>query len=240
MSERDVVFEVDDFSYFFVGPHARNPDKRKRLTEKLVAFTTQLCDASQIREAMRRYIDVSTEDDFINPGLFRPKADNFWITIGPKERRSRCHVTVRVSDAGIDLELFAPHKDFTSALIDKVETRPVDFLQSISRIGMDDPYHFRHREAHYFDPSSSFKGQRIIRRIDYLLLHPSILTRKNFKELIVQPIRDRMHLEQLRPELFLVRHFSLSDLVANRKAVEHLAAAVDPMLPYLEFALDLP
>jgi hypothetical protein len=49
-----------------------------------------------------------------------------------------------------------------------------------------------------------------------------------------------MHLEQLRPELFLVRHFSLSDLVANRKAVEHLATAVDPMLPYLEFALDLP
>src|SRR5688572_979013 len=160
MNFQDSIFEIEDFSYFFVGPQARDPAKRARLAEKLVAFATRLCDASQIRDAMRRYVDISADEDLISPGLFRPKADNFWITIGPKERRSRCHVTLRISEAGMALEVFAPHKNFTSALVDKIEAKPEEFLRSINTIGMDDPYHFRHREAHYYDPSSSFKGQR--------------------------------------------------------------------------------
>jgi hypothetical protein len=100
------------------------------------------------------------------------------------------------------------------------------------------PYFIRLREAYYHNPDSSYKGQRIGTAVDYLEIHPKVVTIENLKNLIVDPVEVRLSKRQLRPEIFLVRKFKLSELVGNSEVVDMVASAAAPMLSYLEFALD--
>lgn len=232
----DTTFDLDDFGFFLLKPEDRDDAVRALLTRKLTHFTEQLIETDALKSVVRSY-EVSGQAA-VNPGIFRKASSNFWITIGPKERRDRCHFTIRLSEEGIALEAFSPHRSFTTRLIEKIETKSAEFIKAIAPL-QSGPYLFRLREAIYSDPDSSYKGQRISHWLDYLQIHPSVLTKSNLATLIIEPIRQRLEMNELRPELFLVRQFTLSELVGNSNIVKDVAAAAKPMLPYLRFALTL-
>jgi hypothetical protein len=232
----DTTFDLEDFGFFLLKPEDRDDAIRALLTRKLTQFTEQLIETDAVKSVVNSY-NIAGQAA-VNPGVFRKASSNFWITIGPKERRDRCHFTIRLSEEGIALEAFSPHRSFTTRLVNKIEEKPGDFLNAITEL-KSPAYHFRLREAMYSDPDSSYKGQRIDSWLDYLQIHPSVLNKSNLGTLVVDPIRRRLQLSELRPELFLVRHFSLSELVGNSNIVSDVAAAAKPMLPYLRFALTL-
>jgi hypothetical protein len=234
----DTTFDLDDFGFFLLKSDDRDDTVRSLLTRKLLRFTEELTKTEVVQSVVHTYGARGKSARFVNPGVFRKTSDNFWISIGPKARRKACHFTIRLSETGIALEAFSPYKSFTSPLIAKIAASPSDFLRSLKSL-KDPSYQFRLREAHYDDPESSYKGQRIGWWLDYLHIHPSVLNRTNVSQLIVDPIRRRLGMSDLRPELFLVRQFTLSELVGNSNIVDDVAAAAKPMLPYLRFALDL-
>jgi hypothetical protein len=144
---------------------------------------------------------------------------------------------VRLTEDGIDLELFSPHRNFTTKLLRKVSADPTSLIKSLKPFKVASPYHFRLREAHYYDPTSHFKGQRIARKVDFMTVHPAIVSKRNVEHVIIEPLRSRLGQGHLRPEIFLVRHFPLSEIVGKEGVVGLVARAVEPMMPYFNFAL---
>jgi hypothetical protein len=206
----------------------------------LDGFAKEFSASTAVKRIVRYYGGTSSRpNEFVSPGVFRKESSNYWITVGPKERRSYCHFTVRISEEGISLEAFSPHKSFTRRFVRKIAAQPKAFIASLSAIDARAPYSIRLREAYYHDPQSSYKGQRISDKVDYLEIHPRVLTEANVSTLVIEPIRARLENPALRPEVFLVRHFRLSELVGNTGVVELVATAAGSMLGYLQFALDL-
>jgi hypothetical protein len=236
----DTTFDIDDFGYFLLRPAERDTATRTLLGRKLVRFTRELTQSKSLARIVRRYgargADVSK---FVNPGVFRKESANYWITIGPKTRRDRCHFTVRLGEDGISLEAFSPHKTFTQKLVRKIGRDPKAFIASLRDIRRDEPFVLRLREAYFRDPTSTYKGQRIGRVVDYMVIHPRVLTLSNMSQLVVEPTRKRLANPKLRPEIFLVRHFPLSEVVGNSRVVETVANAAERMLGYFQFALDV-
>jgi hypothetical protein len=235
----DTTFDLDDFGYFLLKVTERDAATRALLSRKLVRFTEELTQTRALKQIVRRYSERANVSTFVNPGIFRRDSTNYWITIGTKDRRDSCHFTVRLGEDGISLEAFSPHQSFTRKLVGKIEREPRAFVESFRTIRKDEPFVVRLREAHYQDPASSYKGQRIGRKVDYLEVHPRVLTTENVRQLIVEPTRRRLSKRNLRPEIFLVRHFQLSEVVGNSRVVETVAQAAESMLGYFQFALDV-
>ncbi len=234
------TFDLEDFGYFVLPTSDRDNTQRGLLRRKLMQFTEQLGKTQAMRRVIRRYAGKATDPrQYVSPGMFRKDAKNFWITVGPKERRDRCHFNVRIDEAGIALEVFSPHKSFTRRLLNKIKTKPGEFVESLSPMKRRDPYVIRLREAYYHDPKSPYKGQRISQAVDFIELHPRVVTVENLWKLIVEPMEVRLADPRLRPEMFLVRSFGISELVGDSDVVTRLASAAAPMLRYLDFALDL-
>ncbi len=234
----NVTFEVDDFGYFLLKGDDRTATQRALLKRKLDQFTSELVRSPGSRRAVRRYTD-NGRYTAVNPGTLRKTSEDYWITIGPKERRDRCHLTVRLTQDGVSMEVFSPHKSFTRRLLRKIEDRPEQFLASLTSMKHKDPYAFRLREAYYSRPDSFYRGQRIGSKFDYLEVHPGQLTLENLESLILRPVRERLQRRDLRPEVFLVRRFRLNELVGRSDVVEIVSKAAEPMLNYFTFALHL-
>jgi hypothetical protein len=231
------TFDLEDFGYFLMPPKDRHKTQRELLKRKLNRFVEDLSSSKTMRRVIQRYAGpVSHPSKFVQPGKLQET--NYWITVGRKERRNSCHFTVRLNEEGISLEVFAPHKSFTKQFIEKIKKRPDGFISALSPMKSKSPYFIRLREAYYHNPDSSYKGQRIGTAVDYLEIHPKVVTIENLKNLIVDPVEVRLSKRQLRPEIFLVRKFKLSELVGNSEVVDMVASAAAPMLSYLEFALD--
>lgn len=236
----DTTFDLDDFGYFLLKGAERDAATRALLNRKLVRFTEELTRTRALKSIVRRYSGQATSASrFVNPGVFRKDSTNYWITIGTKDRRDSCHFTVRLAEDGISLEAFSPHQSFTRKLVGKIEREPRAFVESFRTIRKDEPFIVRLREAHYKDPASSYKGQRIGRRVDHLEVHPRVLTTENVRQLIVEPTRQRLSKRNLRPEISLVRHFQLSEVVGNSRVVETVSQAAECMLEYFQFALEV-
>ena len=235
----DTTFDLDDFGYFLLPAADRDSASRSLLKRKLVRFTEELTGSTELRRVRRLYGGGRETTTPVSPGVFRKDSTNYWITIGPKERRNRCHLTVRLSESGIALEAFSPHKSFTKRFITKIERAPDSFLRVLRPVCNDEPYAIRLREAYFHDPESAYKGRRIGRRADYLEVLPEILNRDNLHNFIIEPVAGRLNSQQLRPEICLVRRFGLTECVGNSNVVAMVASAAEPMLDYLEFALDV-
>jgi hypothetical protein len=235
----DTTFDLHDFGYFLLDPRDRDSSTRTLLAQKLARFSEEFIKAPSIQSVVRRYGGKAGSQEYVSPGVFRRESQNYWITIGPKDRRDRCHFTLRLEEDGISLEVFSPYRSFTKPLVEKIESNPTDFVAALAPMRNEDHYFFRLREAHYHDPHSSYKGQRIGKKVDFLHIDTRVLTPDNVLTLIVEPIKRRLKDSSLRPEIFLVRHFSLSELVGKSDVVARVAAAAQPMLPYLEYALAL-
>ncbi|MHB8843995.1 MAG: hypothetical protein ACYC7L_04540 [Nitrospirota bacterium] len=231
------TFDLEDFGYFLMPPKDRHKTQRELLKRKLNRFAEDLGSSKTMHRVIKRYAGTASHPStFVQPGKLQET--NYWITLGRKERRNSCHFTVRLNEEGISLEVFAPHKSFTKQLIEKIKNRPADFLAALSPMKRKSPYFIRLREAYYHDPDSRYKGQRIGSAVDYLEIHPQAVTINNFDKLIIEPVAARLNKHELRPEIFLVRKFKLSELVGNSKVVDMVVSAAAPMLKYLEFALD--
>lgn len=228
------TFDLDDFGYFIARTGDRESDERRIVQRKLHAFAESLARSKGVRRFVKR--SGGNPRDPVHPGKFKKDADNHWITIGGKERRHRVHFTVRVGQDGITLEAFSPHLKFTKRLLSKLEAEPKAFLRSLRSIGKAEPYLIRLRESHYKDPTSHYKGRSIGRRIDFLLVHPRTVNEQNLATLILEPLRMRLRKKDRRPEMFLVRHFPLDEVVGNAAIVDAVAAAADKMLGYMKFA----
>jgi hypothetical protein len=228
------TFDLEDFGYFTLPPEDRHDSQRALLKRKLLQFTEDLSSTQAMLQVTRHYAGGTNRPrDLVNPGVFRRDAKGYWITVGRKERRNRCHFTVRLSEGGISLEVFSPHKSFTSRLVRMIRGTPGNFVASLKPMKRRDPYVIRH------DPESSYKGQRISHFVDFLEIHPRVITANNVQQLVIEPVEVRLRRRDLRPEIFLVRNFNLSELVGNSKVVNTVAAAATPMLRYLDFALRL-
>lgn len=233
-------FEADDFLFFTLHSSDRTPTYKSLVRRKLELFTKELGETNVVRTIFRMYDLPNTRAlPYVSPGIFRDNSDNFWITLGPKERRNNCHLTVRISEGGIGLDAFAPHKSFTTKLIHEIKSEPRKFLACIRSIPRKEPYRIRLREARYANPDSSYKGQRISSRLDYLEVHPAVLNADNIQPLLIEPVLKRLKEKTLRPEIFLVRNFSLSELLGKTDTVALVTDAAKSMLPYVKFALDV-
>lgn len=235
----DTTFDLHDFGYFLLDKRDREPAVRALLARKLQRFTEHFIETPVIQAVLKQYGVKANSKQFVKPGVFRRESVNYWITISPKERQERCHFTLRLSEDGISLEVFSPHLSFTKPLVRRIASAPQAFVDSLAPLRERDGYFFRLREAYYENPSSSYKGQRIGRRVDFLHIDPRVLTATNVGSFIVEPVRRRFNDPRLRPEIFLVRHFGLSQLVGKSDVVSQLAASAEPMLPYLEYALQV-
>jgi hypothetical protein len=236
----DTTFDLDDFGYFLLKEAERDAATRVLLRRKLLRFTEELTRTRALRNIVRRYGGSDTNlSRFVNPGVFPKGSDNYWITVSPKERRDRCHFTVRLGQNGISLQAFSPHQSFTKRLVAKIAKDAHGFVASFRTISRMDPFVVRLREAYYKDPHSPYKGQRIGRMVDFLNIHPRVLTAENVPQFIVDPIRQRFSMKNLRPEIFLIRHFQLSEVVGNSDVVAQVSDAAEQMLGYLNFALDV-
>ncbi len=236
----DTTFDLDDFGYFLLRPAERDTATRELLGRKLRRFTEELAQSTALKRIVRQYGPAGRGvKDFVNPGVFRKNSENYWITVGPKERRNRCHFTVRLGEDGISLEAFSPHKSFTQKLVAKIARDPKAFIASLRGIKRREPFLIRLREAYFHNPEGFYKGQRIGARVDYLQVHPSVLNEQNLSHFIIEPIKQRLSYRHLRPEIFLVRHFRLSEVVGKSTVVATVANAAESMLGYFAFALDV-
>ncbi len=186
------TFDLEDFGYFTLPPEERHDSQRALLKRKLLRFTEDLSKTKAMLQVVRHYAGGTKRSGrFVNPGVFRKDGKGYWITVGQKERRNRCHFTVRLSERGISLEVFSPHKSFTSRLVRKIQATPNDFVASLRPMKRKDPYFVRLREAYYYDPHSSYKGQRISHSVDFLEVHPRVITLDNLQQLIIEPVEVR-------------------------------------------------
>lgn len=233
-------FEADDFLFFTLHPSDRTFTYKTLVRRKLEFFTKKLGETKVVRSIFGMYgLPRSHDIPYVSPGIFRDNSDNFWISLGPKERRNNCHLTVRISEGGISLDAFAPHKSFTTKLVRAIQSDPHKFLDCIRGIPRKEPFRIRLREARYANPGSSYKGQRISSRLDYLEVHPAILNADNIHQFLVEPITKRLKEKKLRPEIFLVRSFGISELLGEAETIELVADAAESMLPYVKYALDV-
>lgn len=231
-------FEIDDFAFFTIAPRDRLSVQKKIVSSKLEQFTKELSNSPAIRKIVDLYgLKHVKPSSYVNPGMFRNNSTNFWITLGPKERRNHCHLTVRIAESGIKLDAFAPHKNFTRKLVREIQRNPDGFIKAFKHISQRDPFLIRLREAYYSNPRSSYKGQRISHFVDYLEIHPSFIDQHNINALIVEPIIKRLESDNSRPEIFLVRDFRLAELLGRNDVVQHVASAAEKMIRYLKFAL---
>lgn len=233
------VFDIEDFVFFALDKENRSPMHKRVVTQKLERFTQHLAATKAVQEIVRLYGKETATARHVNPGVFRDSSDNFWITIGPKARRNHCHLTVRITERGIRLDAFAPHRNFTKKLLKAFKKDTDGFLAAIKRISDRDPFVIRLREAHYANPKSSYKGQRIAHLLDFMEVHPSFISKSNIQSVIIDPVAKRLKERTMRPEVFLVRIFPLSELLGKSDAVERVAAAAKQMIPYLRWALDV-
>ncbi len=232
------VFDIEDFVFFALDKVNRSPMHKRIVAQKLERFTQQLADSSAVREIVKLYgKSALNAERYVNPGTFRDGSNNFWITIGPKERRNHCHLTVRITEHGVRLDAFAPHRHFTKKLLKAFRTDTDGFLAAVKHIPEREPFVIRLREAYYADPKSSYKGQRIDSWLDFVEVHPSFVTNENIHTVLIEPVAQRLKMKALRPEVFLVRNFALSELMGKSDAVEQVAAAAKKMVPYLRWAL---
>lgn len=235
---KSLTFDIDDFAFFTIRTDDRQAVQKEIVARKLGDFTEALTRSAAVRKIAglygKKYLKSGPH---VNPGVFRANSSAYWITLGPKERRNHCHITVRISEEGITLDAFTPHKAFTSRLIKAIRDEPERFLDTLRRIPDKDPFLIRLREAYYAHPSSPYKGQQARRLRDIIEVHPSFLNEKNVESLIVDPVSKRLRRKNLRPELFLVRKFHPSELLSNPDAVHRVAEAAEKMVPYLQFAL---
>lgn len=231
------VFDIDDFVFFALDKASRSPTHKRIVAKKLEQFTQELANTKGVREIVKLYGKVGKASSYVNPGVFRDDSNNFWITVGPKERRSHCHLTVRITEQGIRLDAFAPHRAFTKKILKAFEHDSIGFLNAVKGISDRDPFVIRLREAYYANPESHYKGQRVKSWLDYAEVHPSFINEQNIKQVLIEPVAKRLKKNNLRPEIFLVRHFSLSELLGKTDAVAHVASAAKQMVPYLRWAL---
>jgi hypothetical protein len=237
--KQPTLFTLDDFRLFIRERGHRSPTERAALRKKLFSFTKALVETESMREVTLMY-GVSEPKHLVRAGEFRPEAFSYWVSIGPKESRNRCHFTVRIAKEGLALEVFSPYRSYTTALVKQISADPTAFVQTLNTIpNQSERYHFRLREAYYCDPTSPYKGQCISRRVDYIKVHPSAVTVENVNEFVVEPTLRRLDEDTFRPEVFLVADFPLSDVVERSNAVDMLASAVTPMIPYYRFAFNL-
>lgn len=234
----ETAFEFEDFAYFALSQEDRSPMHKKAVISKLKRFADQLLRTKELRGIVALYgAEMRTNDDKFSPGVFRDTANNFWITVGPKKRREQCHLTIRITEQGIRLDTFAPHRKFTEKLVKAVAADTRGFLESISGIPKRESFCVRLREAYYLNPNSSYKGQRIGRFSDYLEFHPSFLGHHNVANVLIEPVARRLKMKRLRPEVFLVRDFQLSEIIGRPQAVSLVATAAARLTPYLRWAL---
>lgn len=139
----------------------------------------------------------------------------------------------------VSLEAFSPHRSFTSGLVHKLRRSPQEFVNALRPLKRDKSYHIRLRESFYRNPSSPYKGRAIDRSVDYLEIHPSVVRPGNLHQLIIEPIEARLRRSELRPEIFVVRNFRLSELVGKNDVVDLIASAAEDMYPYLDYASEL-
>ncbi len=235
----ETTFEFEDFAFFALSAEDRSPMHKRAVSSKLTRFAEQLLKTKELRGIVALYgAKVRTNDDAFSPGTFRGTATNFWVTVGPKKRREDCHLTIRITEQGIRLDTFAPHRRFTKRLLGALRADAGGFLKSIAGIPKEESFCIRLREAYYSNPGSSYKGQRIDRISDYLEFHPSFLSRDNIERLLIEPVAKRLQMKTLRPEVFLVREFQLSEIIGRPRAVSVVAAAASKLTPYLRWALE--
>lgn len=231
------VFDQDDFSFFLSRPEERNEFQRAKLTRKLDAFVRTLAEDPEMRKVLLAVSGKPVAPSaLIHPGKLVKTSGSYWITVGAKERRNRCHFTVRVTEQGLSIEAFSPHKSFTRRLVDKISVKPKTFVHSLHAVPADEPFMLRLREARYRDPNSPYKGQSIKSTLDYLQCHSRAVTSENVRSLVVDPVRKRLDAVDLRPEIFFIRQFRLSELVGETDVVRKVARAAIAMLPYVEYA----
>lgn len=231
------VLDQDDFAFFLTREEDRSELQRSRLMRKLDAFVRSLAADSTMRRVLRAVSGkVRSPRSVIHPGKLLRDAASYWITVGRKERRDRCHFTVRVAEQGLSIEAFSPHKRFTTRLIDKIDQSPSEFVAALHAVPAHEPFVIRLREAHYLNPRSHYKGQRIKHTVDYLQCHSRVITAKNVRSLVVDQVRARLEENRFRPEIFFIRNFRLSELVGESDVVPKVAQAAVSMLPYVEFA----
>ncbi len=234
------TFDLEDFGYFMTPPEDRQETHRELLKRKLSRFAAELSSSKAMRQVVQYYSGKYADPKkFVHPGVFRKDGKSYWITVGLKERRSRCHFTVRITEEGIALEVFSPHKSFTEKLVKKIKTKPDEFIASLRPMKRKESYIIRLREAYYHDPSSPYKGQRISKGVDFMEIHPRAVKKDNLAKIITEPLEEHLRMHQLRPEIFLVRNFRLSEMVGNSDVVNMVASAAAPMMKYLDFALKL-
>jgi hypothetical protein len=234
------TFDLDDFGYFLLPIADRDAVQRSFLKRKLTAFSEEFASAHSVRRFLRKYAGAKSQPKhFVHPGTFRADAKNFWITLGRKERRHHCHMTVRLSEHGIALEAFSPHKSFTRSFVRKIAADPAGFVAALRPLKLSEPFAIQLREAHYSEPGGHYKGQRIRRVVDFLQVHPAMLrTDEIVTHMIVRPMTVRMNKRNFRPEIRVIRQFDLSKVVGKPDVVDLLAATAEQLLPYLRFALD--
>lgn len=128
----DTTFDLDDFGYFLLRSAERDAATRALLSRKLVRFAEELTRTRALKYIVRCYSEPGASvSRFVNRGVFRKESANYWITIGPKDRRDRCHFTVRLGQDGISLEAFSPHQSFTKKLVAKIQKQPRAFVASL-------------------------------------------------------------------------------------------------------------
>jgi hypothetical protein len=234
------AFDFDDFAYFMLPVDDRQSTHRSLLMRKLVRFTQDLSASPSMRRIIKRYAGQGgATEKFVHPGVFKKDATSFWITLGKKERRDHCHLTIRMSEQGMSLEAFSPHRSFTKRLVRKLKLNQREFLNALKPLRRNKAYHIRLREAFYRNPSSPYKGQVVNRAVDYLEIHPSIVDLGNLGQMITEPIERRLRRTDLRPEMFVIRNFQLSELVGKTNVVNLVASAANDMGAYLQFASEL-
>lgn len=230
------VIELEDFAYFATSEENRHPIRKAAVERKFCDLASQIATQSVMRKAIRLY--GGKQGGSVNPGLFRRDRGDFWISIGPKQHRPSCHFTVRIDQEGISVDCFAPHRTYTKRIIRAIREQPDEFLKSLRAIPqIENGFAVRLREAYYANPKSSYKGQRIGRIRDFLEVHPREITPENLQTLVLDPIEQRFQARNLRPELFLVRYFTLKEVIGSKDVAALVARAAERMLPFLIFAL---
>ena len=144
---------------------------------------------------------------------------------------------MRIEQEGVSIDCFAPHRQYTRRIIRAIRDYPEDYIRSLRQIPSSGSFVVRLREAYYTDPKSSYKGRRIARTRDFLEVHPRKITATNLETLVLAPFAERLIARNFRAELFLVRYFTLEEVVGSENFAGLVASAAEKMLPFLEFAL---
>lgn len=231
------VLELDDFAYFATPEKERHPDRKAAVERKFCDLARAIAAQPVMRQALGLYGGAAAARIPVNPGRFNRDRGDFWISIGPKKRRTNAHFTARIGQAGISIDCFAPHKAYTQRIVQAIRQHPDEFLAALRHVPERERFYIRLREAYYANPRSTYKGRNIGNVRDFLEVHPRELTRGNLDLLVCDPIEARRFKPRFRAELFLVRYFDLGEVVGAEGVAHMVAEAAEMMLPFLKFAL---